>query len=174
MLLIIVLSVSANNLKTSLPVHLSVHTSLFIYYCLNVSSVQVQSANCKSNWSMSGYSKWYWPGVGVLARRIRLVLNRCWCKYVFMERGFNYCVITKWAKCLSCSYISTLVALSCPLNVKTLKRQNVTSTPPPASSNQLYKYSPECFSCPSIHMVSIFRFQSSKLYVGFRKFVFVF
>ena len=31
-----VLPVSANNLQTSLPVHLLVYISLFVYYCMNV------------------------------------------------------------------------------------------------------------------------------------------
>ena len=99
---------------------------------------------------------------GVLARRIRLALNR-WLKLLMNHlifpmvntfsrgrRGGGNSIITLSPNDQNSSLVctcSSLLALSCLLNVK-----NFTSTPPSASSNELYKYhkkcSPECLSCP--------------------------
>ena len=63
-------SVNGNIWKTSLPIYLLAYVSIFAYYYINVSSLQIHSAKCKVNWAMSGYSKRYWaqPGVSILVR----------------------------------------------------------------------------------------------------------
>ena len=140
--------------RLHLPVHLLAYTSLFVYYLMNVSSMQIHSTNCKGSWTTSGWSKWYWarPRVGVLARSwcisqknqvgFELMLKLLMNLMIFlMVNTFSwgggiqllrYRLMTNISLLFTCSF---LVALSYPSNIL-----NFTTAPPPTSSNKLHKY----------------------------------
>ena len=97
----------------------------------------------------------HWPGIGVLARRIRLALTICWNfwyfdfpdgKHLFMEWGQDS-TISLSPNDQNSSFVCTSsisVALSCPSNVRTLHQLPL--PPLVISSINTKKCSPECFS----------------------------
>ena len=70
--------VNANNLQTSLFVHLLAYTSALAHYSMGISSVQDQLTNYEGNWHTKALRKCYCTRakVSVLARGIKSAFNK--------------------------------------------------------------------------------------------------
>ena len=103
------------------------HTSLFLYYCMEATDLWVVTISD----TVQGQELVYWPGVDVLAKRIRLVLNRCWnIWWIFWFSSHKHLFMRGWVfismlsqndqnSCFLCT-CSILVAPSSPSNAKQL------------------------------------------------------
>ena len=125
------------------------------------------------NDTMWGQESVCWPGVDVLAKRIRLVFPMVNTFYLFIhfcEGGMDihFYIIKKWPKFFFSLHLFNFDGL-----FLSIKRSKLTSI------NQIHIYHkkcfPECLPSPHKHIwYQIFRFQFRKLYVGFRQLAIIF